>query len=153
MIVHDIFQLFSNKLCEYPPSAIIKYSFFSHPVWPKWINVGKFVTFNESYTTYLALHSMLQDINHFPFLNKKAWAFRDRGIFVSIFYSAILLNFKVLYLDLNSQRSIPNFIFGESSFIWQVFCWVRVKIGITVEKVWMWSQMTVNRGLRVFKFL
>ena len=60
--------------------------------------MGKFVTINESYT-YLALYSVLQDMNHFPF-PKACMRFRDGDIFVSIFYSAILLNFKDLYLEL-----------------------------------------------------
>ena len=108
MIVHVILQLFKTN-CVNVPSAIIKKFPFSC-VKKKWISVGKFVTFNENYT-YLALHSMLQDINHLNPFPKHEHS--ETGIFVSIFYGAILLNFKVLYLELQSEVHSKFYVCGK----------------------------------------
>ena len=147
----SFFSFFQTN-CVNIPSAIIKYSFFSHPVWPKWINVGKFVTFNESYT-YLALHSMLQDINHFPFLNK-SMSIQRRGYICVDILKCYFVEFQSPVSWATVRGPFQILYLGKVvSFDRWIFCWVRVKIGITVEKVWMWSQMTVNRGLHVFEFL
>ena len=41
---------------------------------------------------------------------------------MSIFYSAILLNFKALYLELQSEFQAPCFVFGESILVGVSFC-------------------------------
>ena len=67
--------------------------------------MGKFVTINESYTFHATGHK--------SFSISKSMRFRDGDIFVSIFYSAILLNFKVLYLELQSEVHSKFYIWGK----------------------------------------
>ena len=69
-------------------------------------------------------------------------------------FSAILLNFKVLYLELQSEDH-PKFRIWRKynySFDWYI---ILLSLGKNWHQkiVWMWSKMTVIRGLHIFNFL
>ena len=139
------FLAFFQTNCVNVPLAII--------CTPKWISVGKFIAFNESYTCLARFIPCCRASFNFLFPKSMSIQRRVYSCRYSTF-SVILLNFKVLYLELQSEDH-PKFCIWQKynySFDWYI---ILLSLGKNWHQkiFWMWSKMAVIRGLHVFYFL